>query len=356
MEFKKEFIHCVPDESLIGKRVLCADTYKEIIEQVESDNWKSCREILVEIDENKAFCPFGIKEGGSNRVHYCPFVYYDPEWNEETTYYCYLDRDDETIQFMFDHEKPSSHIYAEFTDISLANSWCEAHDKFAEIAKAWEDGKTIQYNSGTWKDCADNQPSWELGTEYRIKPDEEIYDVYITTCFQHTPEFMIFKHSMAVHRGGICYYKGTKSECENWIESHKKFKDLMYAWEYEDKTIQYYSESWEDWEDCPDNNPFWNSNIEYRVKLDEPVEVETSEGKMYLANGAEIPKKRRMTNRELAKWIAQGKGQWKGVATCAVKNSYSYIYGTDDIKVPDSIMIRGWNETEWHEPEVEVSV
>ena len=266
--FKNEYIHCIPeDESLIGKRVLYGDTWTDIKGQVESDNWTSCRRTLKSIDYESC-CPFIIDHDYKTGQY--KFIYYDPEWNEETICYCYLDRDTgSSIQFMFNREKPSSHIYATFTDEREATKWCYNHDKFAKIAKAWEDGKEIQYYdivSNEW--IFASNPSWTLGTEYRIKPDEEIYDVYITTCFQHTPEFMIFKRSMAVHRGGIRYYEGTKSECENWIESHKKFKDLMYAWEYEDKTIQYYN-SENEWHDCPDNNPFWDLNIEYRVKPDE---------------------------------------------------------------------------------------
>ena len=270
MEFKKEYIHCVPDKSLIGKRVLCGDVYKEIIEQVQSNNWISRRKLLVGIDEIADICPFGTKDTGSgiDRVCYYTFIYYDPEWDkkdEETVYYCYLDRGIEQIQFLYSNKKPSSHIYARFTDKNLANNWCITHDKFAKIAKAWEDGKTIQFHSiypsfnEEWLDCANSQPSWDLNTEYRVKPDE-------------------------------------------------------------------------------------------------PIEIETSKGKMYLANGAEIPKKRRMTNRELAKWLAYSNGQWRSADANLIGMTYSYGMYEDAEEVLEGIMIRGWDETEWYEPEIEVSV
>ena len=261
--FKKECIHCVPDKNLIGKRVLCGDAYKEIIEQVQSNNWTSRRKLLVEIDESADICPFGTKDTGSgiDRVRYYTFVYYDPEWdekNKETTYYCVLVKG--INKFMFDCEKPSSHIYAKFTDKNLANNWCITHDKFAKIAEAWEDGKTIQVYSllfnGKWIDCEYYEPCWNLDAEYRVKPDE-------------------------------------------------------------------------------------------------PVEVETSEGKMYLANGAEIPKKRRMTNKELAYWLSTGKGQLR---LRSGDISTYLIYTKDDSYASKGYMIRGWDEEEWHEPEVEVSV
>ena len=65
---------------------------------------------------------------------------------------------------------------------------------------------------------------------------------------------------------------------------------------------------------------------------------------------AEPNKPRRMTNRELAKWLAQNKGQWMG-SSCTIGMSYSYT--RDNNKVPDGIMIRGWDEAEWREPIVE---
>ena len=45
--------------------------------------------------------------------------------------------------------------------------------KHAELIKAWADGAEIQFlaRGGRWRDCAQNQPEWNLTTEYRIKPE-----------------------------------------------------------------------------------------------------------------------------------------------------------------------------------------
>ena len=68
-----------------------------------------------------------------------------------------------------------------------------------------------------------------------------------------------------------------------------------------------------------------------------------------LAYLIEEPKKpRRMTNYELAKWLAQGNGQWRSAGTATI--GISYNYGYDDREVVDGLMIRGWDETEWREP------
>lgn len=165
--FKNEYIHCIPsDESLIGKRVLFGDTWTDIKGQVESNNWTSCRRTLKSIDYESC-CPFIIDNDFKTGQY--KFIYYDPEWETEKVYYCYLLKDEP--EFIFDNEKPSSHVYAELTDYFEANEWCKKHDKFAEIAKEWEDGKTIQYFDGNWSDCAYNEPFWDLNTEYRVKPD-----------------------------------------------------------------------------------------------------------------------------------------------------------------------------------------
>lgn len=57
---------------------------------------------------------------------------------------------------------------------------------------------------------------------------------------------------------------------------------------------------------------------------------------------------RRMTNRELARWLAQGNGQ---KATINGNAACYHIYDLDDDnKEVEDCMIRGWDEAEWHEP------
>lgn len=45
--------------------------------------------------------------------------------------------------------------------------------KHAELIKAWADGAIIQLKLGddTWVDSVDNDPSWSVESEYRIKPE-----------------------------------------------------------------------------------------------------------------------------------------------------------------------------------------
>lgn len=68
----------------------------------------------------------------------------------------------------------------------------------------------------------------------------------------------------------------------------------------------------------------------------------------------EPKKKRRKTNRELAQWIAQGNGQVKHRDGKYAHNTFNaYDIHDDNKPCPDYLVIRGWDETEWHEPEVE---
>lgn len=74
---------------------------------------------------------------------------------------------------------------------------------------------------------------------------------------------------------------------------------------------------------------------------------------------AEIPKKtepRRATNRELAKWIAQGKGEW-GISKFGVieKAEIGWFYDTgyEEQTLQSILRVRKWDDTEWHEPTVD---
>lgn len=70
-------------------------------------------------------------------------------------------------------------------------------------------------------------------------------------------------------------------------------------------------------------------------------------------------KPRRATNRELAKWLAQGKGEKKrldkyekeGVVFASIE--FTYELGDADRPVDECYFIRRWNETEWHAPTID---
>lgn len=74
---------------------------------------------------------------------------------------------------------------------------------------------------------------------------------------------------------------------------------------------------------------------------------------------AEIPEKqkpRRATKRELAKWLAQGNGEW-GISKFGVieKAEIGWFYDTGYEKqtLQSELRVRKWDDTEWHEPTVD---
>lgn len=64
-------------------------------------------------------------------------------------------------------------------------------------------------------------------------------------------------------------------------------------------------------------------------------------------------KTRRMTYKELSEWLATGKGQFKDGNFGSFRTELVYCKNEENAIVDTDCLIRGWNETEWHEPLVE---
>lgn len=88
------------------------------------------------------------------------------------------------------------------------------------------------------------------------------------------------------------------------------------------------------------------------VKRADGICAMTFDGDCYpnCADIPEEPKPRRATNKELAKWMAQGNGQVHYVGAANCHTFYSYQEGEDDTTVYAAIRIRKWDDTDWHEP------
>lgn len=69
----------------------------------------------------------------------------------------------------------------------------------------------------------------------------------------------------------------------------------------------------------------------------------------------EEPKSRRVTERELARWLAQGNGEYtNSESECWwASTSISYTKAKGGQQVDACILVRKWNDTEWHEPDVQ---
>lgn len=113
---------------------------------------------------------------------------------------------------------------------------------------------------------------------------------------------------------------------------HDPHYDLKVARE-QGKKIEYKrkGKAWEDWTYTP--APAWLDDNEYRIMPEEEKPI---------------------TNRELAHWLAQGNGEYteKGLRdtsiNCYANFNYSSLFQDDPI--PDSFLIRKWDDDEWRTP------
>lgn len=70
---------------------------------------------------------------------------------------------------------------------------------------------------------------------------------------------------------------------------------------------------------------------------------------------AEIPeelKPRRATNRELSKWLAKGHGEYTNTG-CSAASYYAYLFDSEETEVGYNILVRKWDDVDWHEPTVD---
>lgn len=64
---------------------------------------------------------------------------------------------------------------------------------------------------------------------------------------------------------------------------------------------------------------------------------------------AEIPKVPGLvTNRELARWLAEGNGQFRRILTTA--STFTYANEDEDNSVDEFIAVRKWDDNEWYKP------
>lgn len=179
------------------------------------------------------------------------------------------------------------------------------YDPNYECKVAYEQGKQIQYKSKDlsepWIDCT-GEPYWSDACEYRVKPEKTLY---VYTCSDDT----LHINSHCTMPGFM--FEGTEEECKQYIKEHY----------------------------C---------SMCVHQSCDMVV------GTQFCKGFKEPRRKRRMTHRELAKWIAQGNGQAKNIYSHTITSrGLMYDEGDDDEPCSEYLVIRGWDETEWSEPLIE---
>ena len=89
------------------------------------------------------------------------------------------------------------------------------------------------------------------------------------------------------------------------------------------------------------------------VKTTDGIRTITSDLRNYphCAEIPEEPKPRRATNKELAKWLAQGNGETIEGDWVIMAHAYNPDAANDEVS--DKIKVHKWDDTDWHEPTVD---
>lgn len=74
----------------------------------------------------------------------------------------------------------------------------------------------------------------------------------------------------------------------------------------------------------------------------------------YLLYPYEESPKKRMTNRQIAEWIARGNGEYSRDAYDRAYAEYCYFKSESNNEVDSDMKIRSWDSEEWVEPTVDI--
>lgn len=216
-----------------------------------------------------------------------------------------------------------------FTNHCVECDFCY-YDPNLKVKKAWLEGKTIQrLVLNKWKDDFSITSAffydikWDA-YEWRIKPtikeNEKHYNTYVLNIYKNG----CFNLSISKYDVSNPIYFGDKEKCEfvmntvskNFIRNNEKCAECNGLYCHECKELKKFID-----------------NIKFT---------------------------RRMTNRELSQWLAKGNGEMKinyfsfNAIKPTVYASHSYLEGTENKEVENSIRIRDFGSDEWREPLIEV--
>jgi hypothetical protein len=136
-----------------------------------------------------------------------------------------------------------------------------------------------------------------------------------------------FRFKTRIHESCEDYYKGKYPFCNTVNES---FSFVYYDPNYElkfaynnGKTIESYDEELKKW--VEEKEPKWWDNVKYRVKQNDKF----------------------CTNRQLAKWLAQGNGECKTEKFVSTYYAYEEKYTNNEV---EDYLVRRWEDSVWHTP------
>ena len=334
--FDKKFVHFMWDDELEGKKCFVKDCIDELVDIVEKggsdvsqEAERSVSDAMQEVRySGKPYSPFHIFSDGE---HYdFVFAYYDPNyevkkafnegkkvqakemgslvdwadcdkpiWSEDFLYrikpdaekkwIVYLARDDAQPYLTACCENRWESAQTEYgakTKLLIGSEsevtkWYKSRQKFAEVIKAWEDGKQIQIlvkpkECNTWVDCAES-PKWHVDNEYRVKPEDRRIvflarnDIgcYLTSCYESR-----WKDAQKKYGAKTKLFVGSEDEAFKWYESRQDFADEIKAFE-DGKQIQCRYNDDKGWCDvwCDVYDPSWSVYCQWRVKPEEKTVV-----------------------------------------------------------------------------------
>lgn len=93
--------------------------------------------------------------------------------------------------------------------------------------------------------------------------------------------------------------------------------------------------------------------IQYKIPHGEWIDTETpawAYGYTYRVKPVVVKKEKPITNRELARWIALGNGEWKYKNDCFHSVKFSYPVDVENTTIEDMILVRKWEDKDWVYP------
>ena len=100
---------------------------------------------------------------------------------------------------------------------------------------------------------------------------------------------------------------------------------------------------WDGNDECPaaDNVYAITSRKDFRV-------ITENSTWQHCAEIPEVPESKLVTYRELARWLAKGNGEVKD--DDVVYSNWNYYNDQENNPIKDSLLVRKWDDTEWHKP------
>lgn len=92
--------------------------------------------------------------------------------------------------------------------------------------------------------------------------------------------------------------------------------------------------------------------VEVKANNMRPFHTKDGRWRQFIREVEEEPK--RMTNKQLAEWLARGNGQVDRWEYTHIHADYGFLKGEDDDEVPDDVKVRPWGSEEWIVPTLEI--